>query len=76
MIYKVSSLRTQHIGPVESRASGHSDTTLGYIGDLQLKLFNLWEVPREIYTTWLGQNPEEALTYKRLRNNIFSQNPK
>ena len=39
--YKVSSKRTQHIGPVESRASAHSDTTLGYIGDLQLKLFNL-----------------------------------
>ena len=39
--YKVSSLRTQHIDPVESRASGHSDTTLGYIGDLQLKLFNV-----------------------------------
>ena len=49
--YKVSSKRTQHIGPVESRTSGHSDTTLGYIGDLQLKLFNLCEVPREIYTT-------------------------
>ena len=39
--YKVSSLRIQHIGPVESRTCGHSDTTLGYIGDLQLKLFNL-----------------------------------
>ena len=39
--YKASSQRTQHIGPVESRTSGHSDTTHGYIGDLQLKLFNL-----------------------------------
>ena len=39
--YKVSSLRTEHIGPVESRTSGHSDTTHGYIGNLQLKLFNL-----------------------------------
>ena len=39
--YKVSSERTQHIGPVESRTSGHSDITHGYIGDLQLKLFNL-----------------------------------
>ena len=34
--YKVSSYRTQHFGPVESQTSGHSDTTLGYIGDLQL----------------------------------------
>ena len=57
----MSSSRTQHIGPGESRTSGHSDTTLGYIGDLQLKLFNLWEVPREICTTWLGQNPEGSV---------------
>ena len=41
----------KHIGPGESRTSGPSDTALGYIGDLQLKLFRLREVPREIYTT-------------------------
>ena len=39
--YKVFSLRTEHLGPVESRTSGHSVTTHGYIGNLQLKLFNL-----------------------------------
>ena len=39
--YKVSFLRTQNIGTVESLTSGHSDTTHGYIGDLQLKQFNL-----------------------------------
>ena len=47
--YKVSSERTQHIGPVESRTSGHSGTTLGYVGDLQFQLFNY--STREIYTT-------------------------
>ena len=30
---------TQNIGPSESRTSGPSDTALGYIGDLQFKLF-------------------------------------
>ena len=49
--YKVSSQRTQHIGPVESRTSGPSGTTLVFFDDLQLKLFKLREVPREIYTT-------------------------
>ena len=49
--YKVSSQMTQSIGPGESRTSGPSDTALGYIGDLQFKLFKLREVPREIYTT-------------------------
>ena len=42
---------TQNIGPGESRKSGPSDTALGYIGNLQFKLFKLREVPREIYTT-------------------------
>ena len=32
-----------------SRTSDPSDTALGYIGDLQFKLFKL--LPREIYTT-------------------------
>ena len=39
--YKVSSKGHNTFGPVESRTSGHSDTTLGYIVDLQLKLINL-----------------------------------
>ena len=42
---------TQNIRPGESRTSSLSDTALGYIGDLQFKLFKLREVPREIYTT-------------------------
>ena len=37
--------------PGESRTSGPSDNTLDYIGDVQLKLFKLREVPMEIYTT-------------------------
>ena len=39
------------MAPGESRTSGPLDTTLGYIGDLLLKLFKLREVPMEIYTT-------------------------
>ena len=42
---------TQNIGPGQSLTSGPSDTALGYICDLQFKLFKLREVPREIYTT-------------------------
>ena len=49
--YKVSSKRTTHTGPSESRTSGPSEAALGYIGDLQLKLFKLREVPWEIYIT-------------------------
>ena len=53
---------TQRTGPDESRTSGPSDTALGYIGDLQFKLLNIREIPREIYnTTRLGQNTEGSV---------------
>ena len=48
--YKVCSQRTQHIGPGESQTSGPSDTALGYIRDLQLKLFKLREDSLVRYT--------------------------
>ena len=39
------------LAPGESRTIGPSDTSLDYIGDLQLILFKLGEVPRVRYTT-------------------------
>ena len=52
---------TQNIDPGESRTSGPSDTALGYIGDLQLKLFKLRIVPREIYYTFVPLNTEGSV---------------